>query len=317
MVVHVRRRRFVTLGMALVVAMVVFALQARRRAMYEAEVGLLITEGTFAPDGRPRPRGELRAFLSHEIFTLARLDALIAKHGLVAKLRAGSQDGARTRLRKLIEVETSHDYFEGLRGQADIPRSARVTISFSAPDPDLALEVARDIGEIVADTQTRHVTEIANARVEELRVLAENAAGRALRLEDQLYRARDEAADQTGPISRDLLNQLTAVVQSAEGAARNAAANLVDAELRSHAVHQLKDLVQVVSSSAPLWKTMSRAERMTRQIILALLIGSLAAFLVVGAFDPTIMDEHDLRRAGLTPVGRVTVCRDQSRRPEV
>jgi len=308
---HVRCHPVVTLGLALMVALGVFGLQARRRPMYEAEVGLLITEGTFAADGRPRPRGELRAFLTREIFTPEHLDSLIDKHRLVQMLRTGGRDGARARLRKLIEVDTSHDYFEGYRDQADPPRSARVHISFSAPDPELALEVAEDIGKIVAKTQTQHVTEIANARVDAMRILAEKAAGRALDLEEQLLRARQDVGDQRDIRSRDLLEQLAAIVESAQAAARQSEANLVDAQLRVHAIRELDDLVQVVSSSAPLWQRMTRAERMLRQAILAMVVGILAAVVLVGAFDPTVVDEQDIRRSGMVLVGRVPILRGQ------
>jgi hypothetical protein len=273
--------------------------------MYDAEVGLLITEGAFADDGRPRPRGELRAFIIRTIFTTAQLDALISKHDLVTKLRAGSPEGARSRMRKLVEVNTYSDYFEGYRERADPPRSARVTISFSAPDPELALAVARDIGAIVAETQTRRAAEAANLRLEGLRVLAENAAGRAASLEDQLGRAKENALEQPSAVARERLAQLSGGVRVAQDAAKQAAASLVDAQLQAHAVHQLGPMIQVVKQGVPFWRTMPRGERLVRQAMLALFIGCLAALILIGSLDPAVLDEADIQRAGLIPAGRV------------
>jgi len=104
-------------------------------------VGLLITEGAFAPDGRPRPRGELVGFINQAAFADARLGDLIGKHDLVRRLGATDRADALARMRKLIEVHTWHDYFEGYRQGDDPPRTVRVSIGFSAPDPETALAV--------------------------------------------------------------------------------------------------------------------------------------------------------------------------------
>ena len=312
-----RRRPVLTLGLALVLALGFFAVQARRRQMFEAEVGLLISEGAFAADGRPRPPGELRAFINRAIFTKDHLDTLVRKHDLVTKLQAGSLEGAKSRLRKLVEIETWHDYFEGYRDHLDPPRSARAAITFSAPDPALASAVVRDIAEIVIETQTQQATDIGNARMEGLRLLAENAAGRAVDLEKQLLRVREEAFSDRSPITNDDLLQLSKLVQVAQSSARGAEAALVDAQLGTRAVRQLGDLVHVMDRSNSFWSAISPRARLTRQIILSLLLAGLAAIALIGALDPTVLDEEDIERAGLVPIGTVLASQGQSSHSEV
>jgi hypothetical protein len=317
MLSRARRRPFVTVGLALALAGGIFALLARRPHMYDAEVALLITEGAFAPDGRPRPRGELRGFINHAIFTTSRMDALVSKHDLVTKLRAASREEAREELRRLVVVRTWHDYFQGYRQRQDPPRTARVTIAFSAPEPELALAVARDLGETVAETQGGRAAEVANARVEAMRAVAANAAGRAVRLEAQLDRAVENARTRPSASSQGLTEQLSRIVRTAQHAAKLAAADLVDAQLRAHAVRRLGGLVQVVDPGLPYWRVMPRNRRLTRYAILSLLVATLGAVILVGAFDPTVLLESDIQRAGIRPVGSVPVRRGQSSPTEV
>lgn len=300
-----RRRPVLSLGLALVIALGVFAVQARKRQMFEAEVGLLIGEGAFAADGRPRPRGELRSFITQTILADASLDALIKKHDLVKKLRVVSPEAAKTRLRNSVEVDTWHNYFDGYRRDLDPPRSARGAIVVSAPDPALASALVRDMAQIVADTQIEQAAGFGNARVEGLRLLAETAAGRAVELEKQFIRARAEAADVQDPVATSVLQQLSTVVQAAQASARQAEAALVDAQLRARATRKLGDLVHVVERGASYWSSISPSARLARQIILSLILAGLVTVLFIGVFDPSILDEDDIRRAGLLPIGTV------------
>jgi len=306
------RRPLATLGVALLLAIAVFGLQARRRPWYEAEVGLLITEGAFAEDGRPRPQGQIRAFVNQAVLSSPALDTLIRKHDLVTKLQTGTEEETRDLLRKRIEVHTWHNYFEGYRQRVDPPRTARVTIAFSAPDPDLALAVSRSAGELVAKTQTQWEAEIANTRVEGLRVLAEKAAEEAALLEAQWDRARGGAWGQSDALSQEGLHRLSLAVQQARDRAKAAAANLVDAQLRAHAVRQIDDIVQVANSSVPPWRTMSPSKRLVRQIALALFVACFSSVVLVGAMETKVWDETDIRRTGLEPLGTITLRTNKS-----
>jgi hypothetical protein len=312
LVARARHRRFVTLSLTLVLAGMFFAVQVRRPRKYEAEVGLLITEGAFAADGRPRPRGELRAFINHAISVAARLEGVISKHDLRKKLGGSSQADTVDRVRKLIEVHTWHDYFEGYRQRMDPPRSVRVTIGFSAPDPSLALAVARDLGELVAETQTAHESEVAAAHVDGLRLLAETAAARAADQYQQLGRAREEAWGHPSGAEDLRLRQLGHAAKVAEDASKSAAVNLVDAQIQALAVRRIGGLVQVVDPGLSLSDTVSRAERLVRWAVLSLFAAIFLAVILVGAADPTILDEQDLRRAGLRPLGSLPVSSGRS-----
>jgi hypothetical protein len=284
-----------------------FAAQARRPKLYEAEVALLITEGAFASDGRPRPRGELRAFITDVAFADARLYDLIGKRDLVRRLGGADRTVTLARVRKLIEVHTWHDYFEGYRESTDPPRTARVTIGFSASDPELALAVARDMGELVAETQTAHETQDAAARVDALRIAAESSASEAARRRDLLGQARLAAAERPDFALLLGAQQLARASDAADKASRSAAAELMEAQLHLRTAQRMGARAQVLDPGVPPWRVPSRRNRLVRQAATALVVSVPLAIILVGAFDPTVRDEQDLRRVGVRLLGRVTL----------
>jgi hypothetical protein len=306
-----RCRPVATACLAVVIGLVIFAAQARRPSRFQAEVGLLITEGAFAPDGRPRPRGELRDFINRAAFADARLDELIGKHDLVQRLGGGDRAATLPRMRKLIDVQTWHDYFEGYRQRTDPPRTARVTIGFTAPDPALALAVARDLGELVAETQTIRESGEAMAHVEQVRIFMASAATETAHRRREFEQAEQAASERGDPASLWRVQKTKEALEVAERAYRSAAAGLVSAQLHARVAGQLGGRVQVVDPGIPPWRTRPRAERLIRQAAVALILSLPLAVILTGAFDPTIRDEQDLRRAGLRLLGQ---ARSYSRR---
>jgi len=305
LVARARCRPVATVCLAAVIGLVIFAAQARRPRRFRAEVGLLITEGAFAPDGRPRPRGELRAFVNYVAFADARLYELIGRHELMQRLGTADRADTLASMRKLIEVRTWRDYFEGYRQRADPPRTARVTIGFTAPDPTLALTVARDLGELVAETQTVRKSGEAMAQVEQIRILMGSKAAEAAHLRRELDQAERASAEQSDLASLWRVQKTTRALEAAERSYRRVAAELVSAQVYARTVGRVGSRVQVVDPGIPPWRAPTQAERLVHQAALALILSLPLAVMLVGAFDPTIRDEQDLRRAGMHLLGRV------------
>jgi uncharacterized protein involved in exopolysaccharide biosynthesis len=306
-----RRRPWVTVSLAVSMAGLLLAIQARRPKQYRAEVGLLITEGVIENNGLPRPRGELRALVNDAIFVTARLEGLVDKHGLVKKLGESSKAAAVARVKKLIEVEVWQDYLVSYRDSTDPPRSARVAIGFSAPDPSTSLKVAQELGEMVAETQTASETNVADARIAGYRAIAKSAAAMAARHSEQIGREIVDALDHPTPYAALRLRELKEASRVAEDASQFAAADLFNAELQRREMEKFRRrLVKVVDPGIPVWQTVSSGRPSVRRGVLSLGLTLALAVLLVGTFDPTVRDEQDLRRAGLLPLGSIRVCGD-------
>jgi hypothetical protein len=305
-----RRRPWVTLGLTLVLAGIFVAVQARRPKMYTAEVGLLITEGVLKSDGHPRPHGELRAVIDDAIFVTARFEEMVDKHDLVKKLGLSSKAVAVAKVKKLIEVEVWQDYFDSYRRSTDPPRSAHVTIGFSAPDPETALAVARDLGELLAAAQIARESDAAAARVAGLRAIAESAAARAVRQNERARRERENLVTRPGERLAPAPEQISFATRAADQTARAAAVELFDAQLQIREIRNPGRLVQVVDPGISLWQKVPLRARLVRQAEVSLVLALFLAVVLVGALDPTVRDEQDLRRVGLQPIGSIPVCND-------
>ena len=311
-VVRARHKWGVTVGLTLVIAAALFAKQARRPSLYEAEVGLVIMEGSSNADRRPLSQGEVSASITRALFAPDQMEGLIARHDLVKKLGGSNPGTTADRVKKLTQIETFHDYFMASRQPGDPPRSARVTIGFSAPDPDLALAVARDLGELVSQTQTALESEAVALHLESLRGLAEHAAAEAVSRRGELDRATQNVRAQPSERERFRLGQLRGAAESAGQASKTAAMALVDAQLQAREARQIGGLVQVIDPGLPTWHDVPRREKLARQAILSLAVAMSLAVILVGAYYPNVLDEQDLRRAGLRPLGRLPVRRCRS-----
>jgi hypothetical protein len=306
-VVRACHRPFVTLGLTLVLAGILFVFQTRRPKIYTAEVGLIVTEGVFSVDGRRRPHGELRSYIHNAIFVTTRLEKLIDKHDLTKKLGGLGKTDTVEKIRKLIDVQTTNDYFEAARQSADPPRSAHVIIAFSAPDAELALTMARELGEFVADAQAVRESEAATSRVANLRVLAEKAAVRASEQHQKLTRAREDTLSKPPGYSDLLIQELTRIARAADRSSIAAANEVLDAQIHVRATHSMGHLVQVINPGSPIWHTIPRSQRLKRQAILSLIVSSIISVILSGAFDPALRDEQDLQHSKLSLLGELTI----------
>jgi len=150
-----------------------------------------------------------------------------------------------------------------------------------------------------------------------LRVIAESAAARASSQKELLDRQKEEALRQPNRYLDLRVQQLALALQVTKEYARAAAADLFDAEIKTRDARSIQRLVQVVDPGVPLWKTESRSHKLLRQATLSLLVAVFLAVILVGALDPTVLDDQDLRRVGLLPLGRVPVSGGSSSRAEV
>jgi hypothetical protein len=187
-----------------------------------------------------------------------------------------------------------------------------VTIGFSASDPALALTVARDLGELVAETQTAREVQAATAQVDSLRVAVDNAASESARQRDRLEQAERTSSERSDVGKLLRAQQFARALESAEKASRSIAAELFEAQTHLRAIQQIGGRVQIVDPGIPPWRVRSRRSRFVSYAAVALAMSVPLAVILIGALDPMIRDEQDVRRTGMLWLGCVP---DRSKLP--
>jgi hypothetical protein len=295
-----RRRPWLCSVLALGLAAALFGVQLRRHPHYTVTVRLLLSESgggaTAGGEGAaPRPRGEVRSLVNDVVFTSSRLEQLITRHRLRQELGEEQMQAALDQMRKRIDLEISDDYFLDYRYEGDAPRSARILISYTARNPDLALAVARDLGEQVVLTQ---------------------AAGLLVRMEQALGHARREREVQRRAFAEAVTARAVAPSRPSNSPrARRAADQVLLTERRLSTAdtlveerrlaleatrQELAPRVQVIDTGdvGHGEQELSARLRMASMAGLALAVSLPLVVLMVGAFDRRLYDLEDVSRAG-------------------
>lgn len=132
---------------AMTAAVSSFALFGQRN--YAPEFVLRVVEGQARSRHAPPLKRQLAEYVRQAIFTSEPLVELMRKHHLYPSLLRRNARAAIEAFKEDISVEVYQNYFVENRAPGDVPRSARLTVSFHAKDPALALAVTRDLGALI------------------------------------------------------------------------------------------------------------------------------------------------------------------------
>jgi hypothetical protein len=143
------RRPWLTLGLVCgaSVALALALLFGRRE--YAPELVLRVVEAEHRPGTAPPLKRQLAEYVRQAVFTSEPLLELMRRHGLYPSLLRKNPRAALETFKEDISVEVYQNYFLEHRAAGDAPRTARLTVSFHAKDPNLALAVTRDLGSLI------------------------------------------------------------------------------------------------------------------------------------------------------------------------
>jgi hypothetical protein len=116
---------------------------------YAPEYVLRVVEADRDPTVMPRPRRELAEYVRKAVFTSEPLLDVMSRHGLYASLARNNPRAALESFREDFDVEVSQNYFLEERAIGAAPRSVRLIISYHNADPEVAVSVTRELGELV------------------------------------------------------------------------------------------------------------------------------------------------------------------------
>jgi len=280
---------------------------ATKKRLVEAEIVLALAEGTLASDQRDLgiPVDHLRDYVGTDLMPRTNLEGIIERRDLFRLRKKLGMDFAVAELRSNMEVSVWHNSF--LWDDEHGKRSARIGITYADTDPDLALEVARDLAQTVVETAGEKRQEQAVEMARQLQAMHDDLARQLAELRHEQAQktvARDEALAkghqgiaeainlENGALEREakaLDDELDTIDKSAEA---GIAANGLDVSL------------SIVEEHRP-----ERGESHAFVLILIAVvigIGSLiGSALVIGAFDSRVHDTDDVARLGLPILGHV------------
>jgi hypothetical protein len=197
----------------------------------------------------PALKRQLAAYVREGVFVSEPLLQVMQRHDLYPSLRKKNTRAALEAFKEDIQVEVYQNYFVEQRRSGAAPRSARLTVSFHARDPNLALAVTRDLGALVVKREQDRRREQAQAiasRAEQARdVLVQAAQRRASEIfqkRRQLEQAKD-ADPRTQVELVGLLGSLDGLERKADAAEKRTAAIDMSAALERGGVGMYFDVV--------------------------------------------------------------------------
>ncbi len=299
----------------LLVAIITVALAAwattrevRKQRTYPATVLLSATESVDASVATENATAKLQDYIWYAVFTDRTLLELMERHNYRPEARVKNPRMALESFREDLSVDVFKNEFSRVRYTDEPPRSARIAVGITMNDPDLAVAVARDLGDLVIkrDAENRAQRFEMEQRVRTQAVsYAETDLGR-LHRERAIAEAEYPGADPRRRAElRVKLENLVHAILRGENELKDAVAARRKLELESSADRQSLSLAfERVDWGAP----KARVDLnwiLFRTLFLSLFGLFPVVTLGVGAFDPRVYDERDVGRLGLRPLGLV------------
>ena len=280
---HPRLIALATLALALLAGGVVFA-----KRDYAPRFVLRVVEAQQEQSGTPRLKGRLAEYVRQAIFTSEPLFELIRRHGLYPKLMRQNSRAALESFREDIAIEVYQNYFVEDRLPRDLPRTARLAVTYHCKDPELALAVTRDLGSLIVERELALWREQARAAASAADFARDSAQHeliernqRVLKMQDQIRLApRPDPTLQVQLVG--LLGSLPSLERRAEAAERRSDSLDLSAALERHGAGLHFEVVDDASLPS------GRDQRRLRVLLAAsaFAFGVPLLVMAIGAFDP-------------------------------
>lgn len=270
----------------------VSAVRAARRVSYDATVVLGAIEGNVRTGAEELTAGALRSYVREWAFSGDHLLELVKRHPHEFPDAATDPTEAVESLRKATDVTVSDLAFLEDRLPDDPPRTARISITYTAGTPEQALTIARDLANMVVTSTLRREDVAA----------AQDQAGAAAVLgksEALFQQTAEESSVAAGGNSVTEALRAQARAEAARQNLRAAVAAATNARLATHANEQHESLrfELVDAGRLPPLRTTSAFVSNAAGLLMLALFGTC---LFAGAFDPRVLDRGDVTGVGLT-----------------
>jgi hypothetical protein len=309
-----RRVRF-SLGRTLLITLALVALATGYRSLkkrqFAADVVFRVTEGALTDDSAPPTRGRLKNYLSDVALASGRLITIIERYKLYPTKRAIDMQLAVEAMREDIEVDVISNYFSQQRYRDDPPRSARIVVEYRAPDPQLALDVARALAQAIQDTESERRRQAAELD-------ADTSQRAAVGLREQLVKTEARMAELQLELAKAPAGERAGLSLEVDGVQRE----LVVLNDRLHEALKLQSAFdfranvetkhlglrfELLDANRPPAPVLPVNAELAIIAVIAFVLLVPAVGIAVAAFDARVHDIDDVRRLGVRPCGHIVL----------
>jgi hypothetical protein len=309
-----QRARLVVL-VALLAAVSTFTTLIRQPQRFMAQVTFRVVEESTEAIGRPPSPRELRDYILDGIFVKPRLIELIRAHHLYPSKVRKDANWAYEQMRNDLEVDVFRNTFRSIRSSEEVQRSAQLRIRYRALNADLALRVAKDLARLIRDHELDKRRHLSKTAIKVLQLQRSRMLTRLSILE------RKRARHTIAMLKADRLNRFRLEVE----------VNHLDREISEirRRARRFSNLLARATTRAAIeqqgaglrfkeldWRQFRpHLSRMTISLAgggVMFMFSLLVVSLLFGAFDPRVYNLEDIRRLGLTPIGKTEPTTDSA-----
>ncbi|MFO0617538.1 MAG: hypothetical protein U0414_33395 [Polyangiaceae bacterium] len=300
-----RKKWWLAVLLTLLATGAIVARQARSQRRYPARVVLGVTENASSEESPVHSSVELKNYVFYAVFTDSALMKVIEKYHYDDKLLAKQPRLVLEDFRDTVEVDVAKNEFAAPRMPGET-RSAIVSVELWLPDPEQAIQITRELGDLVIqrDEQNQH------ERLKLERNIASNGVAIVQNEIDRMERELASANQELEDADPNRRAELTVTID-------NLTRSLLPARTRlDAALRKRRDLDEIGAagerSMALKWDRVDwgvAALRVNERMSLAEVgIGSLLVMfplllLGVGAFNRRVYDDRDVEWLGHTALG--------------
>lgn len=302
------KRKALVAAVTLLLTVGIVVRESRKQRTYPARVVLSATEGEDVMNGAAHTNGKLIDYLWYAVFTDRQLLQMAKKHDYRPDLQAKNERMVLDAFRDDLDIDIYKNEFTEPRYNGEPPRSARIAISMRMPDPKEAVDMTRDLGDLVIARDAENRRERFEAQSHMARQTATMASDELSRGQRDLATAREklESVDpsQRGPIYVEIADlerqvQRAQVEQKDADVARRKLVGMQNADKESLTLRFDRIDWGAPQVAINPWLALT-------QTFLLSLFGLLPVVAMgVGAFDGRVYDDGDVKRTGLVPLGVV------------
>ena len=304
---RMRQRWVLTALCALFVTAAVVGWKARQNPSYRAAIVIRLVEDGFDEETRPPSSRDITQYLYDIALSRPTLLSVIDDHELYPEQRF-DPTWAIESMKDDIDITVVSNYFSPETYIENPVREARVVIGYTAREPLKALEVARQLGELIAERETevrRRIAELTARAGADAKSALRNALIMARRDHIVLQMRRDKT-----PLDIVQIRRLEEEIKALDAELKLMSLTAEELSLRGELEQRSLGLrFEMVDEGRLPERRLSRGQSLS-------LLGLLVFFLslpVVGvgvmALDTRIYDEDSLRRLGIASLGRIAPFR--------